>query len=300
MRALDEAKTGLAHSQNATLLAAAASAEESIGDWDAAASYAAQAIKLDPRSSSAFARGVQIALWRRDTAAARTSVERALSVVPGNLSFLEQRIMIELQRGDLAAARRQFQVASDLVGTPVMLSRVATYYDLGWMLDSAQDRILYTLGADAFDGDSAQWAMVRAEQYAWRGDRENARKAATAAFEGYQRQIKANPRDDQSRMFLGLSLALLGRFDEAIRAGEQGVGMRSSSTDAIYGPYNEHILARIYTLAGQPGRAIDILEKILQRPYYLTPAWLRIDPTFAPLRGNPRFEKLVAETKPVA
>ncbi|MGE5728198.1 MAG: protein kinase domain-containing protein [Gemmatimonas sp.] len=299
-RALDEAKTGLAHSQNATLLAAAASAEESIGDWDAAASYAAQAIKLDPRSSAAFARGVQIALWRRDTAAARKSVEQALSVVPANLSFLEQRIMIELQRGDLGAARRQLQAGSDQVGTPAMLSRVSTYYDLGWMLDSAQDRILFTMGADAFDGDTAQWAMVRAEQYAWRGDRENARKAATVAFEGYQNQIKANPRDDQSRMFLGLSLAILGRYDDAIRAGDQAVAMRSSATDAIYGPYNEHILARIYTLAGQPDRAIDILEKILQRPYYLTPAWLRIDPTFAPLKGNARFEKLVADKKPVA
>ena len=300
VRALDEAKTGLAHSPNATLLAAAASAEESIGDWDAAASHAAQAIKLDPRNGGAFARDAQIALWRRDTAAGRKSMERALSIVPGNLSFLEQRIMVELQRGDLGAARRQFQVASDQVGAPAMVSRVATYYDLGWMLDSAQDRILFNLGPDAFDGDSTQWTIVRAEQYAWRGDRESARKAATVAVEGYQKQIKANPRDDQSHILLGLSLALAGRYDDAIRAAEQGIAMRSSATDAIYGPYNEHILARIYTIAGQPERAIDILEKILQRPYYLTRAWLRIDPTFAPLKGNARFEKLVAEKKPVA
>ena len=48
-------------------------------------------------------------------------------------------------------------------------------------------------------------------------------------------------------------------------------------------------------MAGQQERAVDIIEKLLQRPYFLTPAWLRIDPTFAPLRGNPRFEKLVSE-----
>jgi eukaryotic-like serine/threonine-protein kinase len=300
VRALDEAKTGLAHSQNATLLAAASSAEESIGDWDAAAAYATQATKLDPRNAGAFARDAQIALWRRDTTAARISTERASSLVPGNLSFLEQRIMVELQRGDLEEARRQLQVASEQVGSPAMISRVATYYDLGWMLDSAQDRTLLSLGADAFDGDSAQWAMVRAEQYAWRGDRENARKAATVALERYQNEARKNPHDDQVRMFLGLSFAILGRYDDAIRAGEQGLAMRSSATDAIYGPYNEHILARIYTIAGQPERAIDILEKILQRPYYLTPAWLRIDPTFAPLRGNPRFERLIASGKTVS
>ena len=39
---------------------------------------------------------------------------------------------------------------------------------------------------------------------------------------------------------------------------------------------------------------LDQLEPLLRMPYYLSPGWLRIDPTFAPLKGNPRFEKLVA------
>jgi len=36
------------------------------------------------------------------------------------------------------------------------------------------------------------------------------------------------------------------------------------------------------------------LEILLKVPYYLTPEWLKIDPNFAPLRGNPRFERLTA------
>ena len=56
----------------------------------------------------------------------------------------------------------------------------------------------------------------------------------------------------------------------------------------------QRVLARIYILVGEPERALDRLEPLLKIPYYLSPGWLRIDPNFAPLRGNPRFERLVA------
>ena len=60
------------------------------------------------------------------------------------------------------------------------------------------------------------------------------------------------------------------------------------------GTYMRHQMARIYLLIGDREKALDILESILARPYYLSPGWLRIEPTFAPLKGNPRFEKLIA------
>ena len=55
----------------------------------------------------------------------------------------------------------------------------------------------------------------------------------------------------------------------------------------------QHHLARIYVMVGEPEKALDLLEPLL-KTHYLSPGWLKIDPAFAPLRGNPRFERLVA------
>jgi hypothetical protein len=107
-------------------------------------------------------------------------------------------------------------------------------------------------------------------------------------------QIRATPYDGQRHVIRGLALAYLGRKAEAIEEGERGMALVPVSRDAFGGTYNQHQLARIYLLVGEPNKALDQLEPLLQIPYYLSPGWLKIDPTFDPLRGNPRFERLVA------
>jgi hypothetical protein len=95
---------------------------------------------------------------------------------------------------------------------------------------------------------------------------------------------------------LGTALAYLGRKSEAIREGEQAVALTPIATNGFSGPYFQHQLARSYILLGEPEKALDQLEPLLKVPYYLSPAWLRIDPTFDPLRKHPRFQKLVEGT----
>jgi tetratricopeptide (TPR) repeat protein len=109
-----------------------------------------------------------------------------------------------------------------------------------------------------------------------------------------EEQLRATPDDGQRHVIRGLALAYLGRKAEAIAEGKRGVALWPISRDAYQGAYIQHQLARIYLLVGEPEKALDQLEPLLKIPYYLSPGWLRIDPTFAPLKGNPRFERLVA------
>ena len=115
-----------------------------------------------------------------------------------------------------------------------------------------------------------------------------------------EEQTRAAPDDAQRHVFLGLALAYGGQKAEAVREGQRGVELLPISRDASTGTYMQHRLARIYMLVAEPEKALDQLEPLLRIPYYLSPGWLRIDPTFDPLRNNPRFKKLVAATAPAA
>jgi serine/threonine-protein kinase len=127
-----------------------------------------------------------------------------------------------------------------------------------------------------------------------RGDKVKARAYADTARVAFEEQLKGAPDDPQLHVLYGLALAYMGKKAEAIAAGEKSIALMPLSKDASTGAYDQHQLARIYIMVGELEKALDQIEPLLKIPYLLSPGWLKIDPAFAPLKGNPRFERLVA------
>ena len=102
---------------------------------------------------------------------------------------------------------------------------------------------------------------------------------------------------------LALTNAYLGDKAAAFKLIERAMAANPIEKDALVGRLPIDILARIAARMGEPTRAIAALQKVLSLPYSgpvgvpLTPALLRLDPMFDPLRNDPRFQKL-CEDKP--
>jgi serine/threonine protein kinase/tetratricopeptide (TPR) repeat protein len=279
---------------NVDLLGNAALAEQALGRWDAALPSLAKAEALDPRSANAARRVAATLLYLRRYPEAQAAMDRALALAPTNLFIIEQRAMVALAQGDLAGAQAVVRAGLAATEPVALLAFFGTYQDLYWVLDDAQQQELLALPPSAFDDDRGTWAIVRAQTYDLRRNRAQARVYADSARLAFEEQLRATPEDGQLHVLRGLTLAYLGRKAEAIKEGERAVALWPISRDAYNGAYIQHQLVRIYLLVGEPEQALDQLEPLLTIPYYLSPGWLRIDPTFAPLKGNPRFERLVA------
>ncbi len=279
------------------LLRAMALAEKTLGRWDSAVDHFRQAVKLDPRSASAWEDLGGALLWLRRYPEAREALDRGLALAPGKLDLIEDKAVSYLMAGDLHGARAVLTTAASVVEPAALVAFMAYAGDFVWALDEAQRQLLVRLTPAAFDDDRGVWALCLAQAFALRGDTSNVGEYAREATTAFEEQIRAAPADAERHVCLGLALAYLGRTEDAIREGERGVALVPVSKDAVSGPYYQHQLARIYALVGKPEKALDELEPLLSIPYSVSAASLRIDPNFDPLRETPRFQRVVAQAQ---
>ena len=297
-RALEQyAKARKLAPTNAEALTMTARAEQAAGHWESVVEHFQQAERLDPRSVITLRRLGQALHNLRRYPEARAALDRGLALVPSSLDLLQYKAMTFLGEGDLAGARAVLKAAPKEVETTALVAYVSQYWDLVWVLDEGQRELLLRLTPSAFDDDRGAWGICLAQAYALMGDAANVRSHAEVERKEYEEQLRATPNDAQRHALVGLALAYLGRKEDAIREGQRAAELAPVTKDAYTGAYIQHVLVRIYILVGEPEKALDHLQALLKVPYILSPAWLKIDPNFDPIRNNPRFQKLVASAK---
>ena len=294
--ALAQYRAGLAIAPNhSDLLRLTGSLELTLGMLDEGVARLEQLARLDPLSpDGAMALGVAYGrLWRYADAGA--ALDRARTLRPSSIAIGYTRARLAAARGDLTGVQQELRSLEASAGRRRVMAYLALRENILFALNDQQQQVLLGLTPADLDGGKADWALALAETSWLRRDDAQARSygqvAATAYAQHLENWGQAVDRE-QVMMLRAYGLAYAGQAREAIA--EAGRALALERQLGLRHAYLPFIFARINVLANRPDAALDQLEETLRRRDFFSREWLRIDSTFAALRGNPRFQRLVS------
>jgi serine/threonine protein kinase/tetratricopeptide (TPR) repeat protein len=269
-----------------------------LGRIDEAFALYEGALRRDPRHIGMIrAVSVYYALRGRQ-ADARAIVERQRALAPRALSTFERRITIELFDGDTLAARRIVAEAQQSVPQD-QLFRLLINNGYAWLAEPSLVHAFLARGPEAVVGtDSTNFQLWKAD-FAWlTGDSTGQRVWGDSAQRALARRVASLPTSPVVRTEYAQALAHAGLRTEALREARNSLTLvLAQGTDRRGGTYMAmlDLAASVAMYAGDHAAALDWLEEQRSLPLHWSPSYLRVNPYYAPLRGNPRFERLTAE-----
>jgi TolB-like protein/tRNA A-37 threonylcarbamoyl transferase component Bud32/lipopolysaccharide biosynthesis regulator YciM len=275
------------------------------GQWEKSLREMKKALELDPRNFSILQ---QISLtyegMRRYKEMA-AALDDALAIAPKDIPSRVRRAWVDVQwRADTKPMHTTIEaiLAEDPNAAPVLVNQ---WLDLALCErdPAAAERALASMPADG-GGCYAEsipfpngWCEGLA---AWfRGNKPTARSAFTNAQKELQQTVHDQPDYAAALCALGVVDAALGNKQDAVREGERAVELMPVDKNAIDGAMLIQYLAVIYAWTGQKDHAIERLTEAVKLPGgVVSYGHLRLYPLWDPLRGDPRFEALVAALAP--
>jgi serine/threonine protein kinase/Tfp pilus assembly protein PilF len=278
------------------------------GQWDQSIAYSEQALALDPRNVELlnYAAGTHAML--RQFPSALNLYDRALDVTPNDLELLAAKARIYQAQGNLPEASRLLSGINEQ--TPSEISLATKIYQLQFERNYGEAIRLLQVRLGQFQYDSPD---VKAMEQMWialtqrlAGDTGGAKVTAEQAGNALVQFSRDQPDSPIRVLWLSLIYAVIGEKDSALKEAERMIMLLPRGKDAMLAPGCEEHLAIIQTIVGERSRAISTLAKLISTPYDgwwhsptpITPALLRLDPLWDPLRADPAFQKLCEEKQP--
>jgi serine/threonine protein kinase/tetratricopeptide (TPR) repeat protein len=262
-----------------------------------------RALDLDPRNMDMLQ---QIALSYRllhRFAEQKSVLDRALGIDPSNVDIKLERASVDFYwKADPRALHQM--VDSIRTTNPAATQDIAEYWLFYALAErdaaAARNAVIAAGENPAFTDETVNLSRSFMEGVIDRMTKDDAgaRTAFTAARAEQQKILQAPESYGPALCVLGLIDAGLGRKEEALRQGRRAVKLLPVEKDAIHGTGMVEYYAMIAAWVGEKDLACDQLAIAVRPPSPLTYGHLKLLPYWDPLRGDPRFEQIVASLAP--